>query len=124
MKKLLIILLLSPCFLKAQVDTLGTISRWQRAGVFNMDTIKVSNNSTSQFVLALKGGTAKAIKIVTISNTNNKYKIVSNLTPVTFTGLTSGKFEVILINNFVAAKITGTSKIIPWELITLIYKDK
>lgn len=116
MKLILLILLLSPCFLKAQVDTVGVISSVSAAGTFYLDTIKVQNNTSQYFLLSLKGGAAKAVKFISISNTKGVYKIVSNTNPIVFSGLTGGKFEVAVVNNLVMVKITGTKDIISWEL--------
>lgn len=116
MKLILIILLFAPCFLKAQVDTVGVINSVKWSGIFFIDTIRVQNNTSQYFLLSLKGGTAKAVKFVSVSNTQGVYKIVSNTNPIPFTGLTGGKFEVVVINNLVMVKITGGKDIISWEL--------
>lgn len=116
MKLVFIILFLAPCFLKAQVDTVGVISYVKWSGTFFIDTIKVQNNTSQYFLLSLKGGGAKAVKFISVSNTKGVYKVISNTNPIAFSGLTGGKFEVIVVNNLVMVKITGGKDIISWEL--------
>lgn len=116
MKLILLILLFTPCFLKAQVDTVGFINSVKWSGTFYLDTIKVQNNTSQYFLLSLKGTTATATKLIQVSNTNGVYKIISNTNPIPFSGLTGGKFEVVVVNNLVMVKITGGKDIINWEL--------
>lgn len=124
MKLILIILLIAPCFLKAQVDTVGVISSVKWSGTFYIDTIKVKENTSQYFLLSLKGGTAKATKFILVTNTKGKYTIASNTNPLAFSGLTGGKLEVVVVNNLVMVKVTGGKDIINWELkrINLEYK--
>ncbi len=119
MKLIIIILFLFPAFAKAQKDTIGKTIQDNHVGVFYMDTIKVPNNKTGVYLLSLIGGAARAIKLVTVSNTNGVYKIVSNTNPVAFNGFTGGKFEVVLLNKLVQVKVTGTKNIIQWQLTNL-----
>lgn len=122
MKYLLLFLLLPTCA-TAQTDSVGVQRTVARAGTFNIDTIRLANNTGAWVDLYLTGTTGKtfcrAKKSLYITNTDKVYKIVSNTNPITFTGLTGATWNVVLENGYVVVKLTGTKDITNWKLTRL-----
>lgn len=127
MKLIFIILLIVPCFLKAQSDTVGVQRTASKAGTINIDTIRLANNSGSWVDLYLTGTTtsktfSRAKKSLYITNANGVYKIANNSAgQIAFTGLTGASWsaEVSLVG--VIIKIIGTSVVTDWKLTRLNY---
>ena len=86
-----------------EIDTIGT---------FNIDTLFVKDGSVRLLELTLTGiGTSvvSGKKYAVISNIGGKYTIVRNLNPVTYSGYTGSKWDLLLQNGFPVIRITSPS---------------
>jgi len=86
-----------------EIDTIGT---------FNVDTLFVKDGSVRLFELTLTGvgsSVVSAKKYAVISNIGGKYSIVRNLNPVTYSGYTGSKWDLLLQNGFPVIRITSPS---------------
>jgi len=89
-------------------------------GIFYIDTLIVPDGKLVLFELSLAGistvGFCSAVKYVVISNSNGKYTILRNLNPMSYSGYTGSKWDVLLVNGLPVVRITSP------VLSTWIYK--
>lgn len=103
----------------ASGDTVGIIKTVSRPGTFYIDTITVTNNSGAWFDLLLSGNLARGAKRVYITNTSGTYKVNTTPFEITFTGMTGGSWDVVVVNNIVMIKVVGTTAVTNWKLTRL-----
>lgn len=102
-------------------DTIGVVKIVSRPGTFYFDTITVANNSGAWFDLLLSGNLARGAKRIYVTNTNGVYKVNPSPFEITFTGMTGGSWDVIVLNNIVMVKVIGTLIKTDWKLTRLNY---
>jgi len=80
-------------------------------GIFYIDTLIVPDGKLVLFELSLAGistvGFCSAVKYVVISNSNGKYTILRNLNPMSYSGYTGSKWDVLLVNGLPMVRITS-----------------
>lgn len=91
------------------LDSVLVIQR-ESSGIFYVDTLFVKDGTVGLFEMNLTGigsSVSSAKKYAIISNIAGKYTIVRNLNPISYSGYTGSKWDLLLVNGLPMVRITS-----------------